>query len=166
MCWPGPSTSQTDRGTQVPGGAVRDRQAVRLLRGLHSHRQDGCCPRGCSGGGSLPQRAPLRRAPPELAPFRGLPPVKAQPEEEELTDLCTSVEIRRQEALPLRGLAETGWPWAGPRAADVDVALSHTRLQRAEPTALRQASNWLFWLIPKLCGFVPVPIPQIQSFSF
>lgn len=114
-CWPGPSTSQTDRGAQVAGLEPCCLSGTRLFLGASFPSPGRPCPRGCSGGGSLPPPAPLPARPLghtlNLHPLEVFP-VKAQPQKEKPTDLCTDVEMRRQEELPEHGLAEPGWPWA------------------------------------------------------
>lgn len=114
--WPGPSTSQTDRGAQVAGLEPCCLSGTRLSFpwGFVPIART-ALPTGLfwwwvpSPTSSSP--CPSARAHPERAPFSGLPPVKAQPEEKP-TDLCTGERIRQQEELPERGLAEAGWPWA------------------------------------------------------
>lgn len=114
-CWPGPSTAQTDRGAQVAG------LEPHWLSGTRLSFPWGFVPiaRTALPTGlfwwwvpSLPAPLPacLLGHTLNLHPLEVFP-VTAQPEEEP-TDLCTDVQIRRQEELPERGLAETGWPWA------------------------------------------------------
>jgi len=67
------------------------------------------------------------------------------------------ISINEVRALPGRG------PLAWPRRAG--LALS-ARCTGSEPRALGPASNRFFCFIPKLLGFVTVPIPQIGNFSF
>lgn len=57
--------------------------------------------------------------------------------------------------------AETEWLWAL-SLVQLTVTLN---CMGAMPRTLHQASNWLFWFIPKHLGFATVPIPQIQTSS-